>query len=203
MRSRLQPVVLAGREVQTLRSEDLLSLLCAHGTKHHWTCLKWICDIAHLIRRHPEMNWTIVREEAHQLASRRMLFLGLLLTKKLLQAPVPQEIWQWIQSDAAVESLGAQVTENLFRPPDRKISGFASAFFHLKARERLRDGIRYSLSIAIAPTVADWQFMALSPRLNFLYYLLRPIRLAANYGQKLLSHFYVGNLLERRRVSAR
>ena len=48
-----------GMDVPSLCPEDLLLVLCAHGGKHHWTYLKWICDIAHLIHRHPEMNWTL------------------------------------------------------------------------------------------------------------------------------------------------
>jgi hypothetical protein len=180
-------VSLNGKQVPVLCLEHLLLVLCAHGTKHQWVCLKWICDIAHLLLRNPQMNWTFVLGEARRLASQRMLYLGLFLARKLLQAPVPHEIWQRVQSDPAVESLGVQAARNLFRPAGRKQSGFASAAFHLRARERLRDGIRYSLSVVVAPTVADWQFLSLPPVLGFLYYLLRPVRLAIHYGRKLIS----------------
>jgi hypothetical protein len=184
---------LGGMEVPTLCPEDLLLFLCVHGAKHHWTYLKWICDIAHLIHRHPEMNWTFVREEAHRLASQRMLFLGLLVAKKLLQARLPEEVWQRIKTDATVESLAAQVTRNLFSSPNRKAGGFASALFHLRTRERLRDGVRYSLSFALVPTLADYDLVPLPRLLYFLYYVLRPMRLAGRYGQNLFSFFSVGN----------
>src|SRR6185437_5776665 len=32
--------------IATLGREDLLLLLCAHGTSHCWGSLKWICDVA-------------------------------------------------------------------------------------------------------------------------------------------------------------
>jgi hypothetical protein len=184
---------LSGKKVPSLCPEDLLLVLSAHGTKHHWICLKWICDIAYLINSHPRMDWNLVLQEAHRLASQRMLHLGLLLAEKLLQAPVPQAIRQEIQTDAVVQALGTQVIRNLLRPADTERSGFGSALFHLRARERLRDGIRYSASMVLAPTLADWESVPLPPFLYSLYYLLRPIRLAALYGQKLLSHFNVGN----------
>jgi hypothetical protein len=183
---------ISGMEVPSLCPEDLLLVLCAHGSKHHWIYLKWIGDIAHLIYRHPEINWTFVREEAHRLASQRMLFLGLLLAKKLLQAPLPDEIWQRSQTDAAVQSLGAQVTRKLFGSPEEQSEGFESVLFHWKARERVRDRVRYCLSLALAPTFGDWDSIKLPSFLSFLYYLLRPIRLTGKYGQRLFSHFTVG-----------
>jgi hypothetical protein len=58
--------------------------------------------------------------------------------------------------------------------------------FYLRARERLRDGARYGLSLALAPTVADWTTWPLAPPLTPLYYLLRPLRLACKHGRNLL-----------------
>lgn len=181
------PLCLCGKEVSSLAPEHLLLVLCAHGTKHHWVCLKWIGDLAQLVQRRREMNWEIVRREARRLAAERMLFLGLALAWKLLGAPVPPEIRQGIRKDPVVESLAAHVRRNLFRPSDRKVSGFENALFHLRTRERLRDGLRYTASIVMAPTVADWQWIALPPFLCFLYYLLRPVRLAGRYGRRLYS----------------
>jgi hypothetical protein len=186
-------VSLGGQEVPSLCPEDLLLVLCAHASKHQWECLRWICDIAYLLHRHREINWECVLREAHRLASRRMLFLGLFLAKELLRASIPQEIWQRVRTDAAVKSLAAGVIRDLFDTADRKLGGFRSAWFHLRARERLRDGIRYSTSLALTPTLADYDFQPLLPRFFILYHLIRPIRLAGRYAQKLSSRFCVGN----------
>ena len=177
-------ISLGGQEVPSFSPEDLLLVLCAHGAKHLWTCLKWICDVAQLIRAHPKMNWEQVVREAPRLAGERMLFLGLFLARDLLQAPLPEEICRRIHTDAVVKGLAAQVRQNLFR--DRPPGGFESALFHFRARERFRDGIRYSLSLAVSPTLADWVLISVPPSFSFLYYLLRPIRLVGKYGQQLL-----------------
>jgi hypothetical protein len=176
---------LGGQSVPSLSPEDLLLVLCVHGCKHLWVCLKWICDIAFLAQNHPTLNWPYVREEAHRLGSERMLLLGLGLARDLLHAPLPKDIWQKIQTDVAVKSLGAQVTRKLFLPPEKQSGGFESILFHLKARERMRDRVRYCLSLAIAPTFGDWDSVNLPSFLSFLYYVLRPVRLAGKYGRRL------------------
>jgi len=179
------PIALAGREVPGLSPEDLLLLLCAHGTKHLWIYLKWICDVAQLVRAYPALNWSRVMREARRLRSERMLFLGLQLAGDLLQAPLPEAIRERARADTVATTLAGQVRHYLFRgrPPD----GLESAVFQFRARERPRDGLRYALSLALTPTVADWRARAVPASLSFLYYLLRPIRLAGKYVRKLLS----------------
>jgi hypothetical protein len=183
-------LTLAGNSVPSLSREDLLLVLCAHGCKHLWVCLKWICDIAYVVQNHPKLNWPYVMEQARRLGSERMLLLGLSLARSLLHAPLPEEIQQRIHTDVAVKSLGAQVTRKLFLSPQRQTGGMKTVLFHVKTRERLRDRVRYCLSLAIAPTFGDWDFINLPSFLDFLYYVLRPLRLAGKYGARLLSHFY-------------
>src|SRR5437867_3029022 len=38
-----------GRELLTLALDDVLLVLCAHGAKHSWSRLGWLCDIARLL----------------------------------------------------------------------------------------------------------------------------------------------------------
>ena len=70
---------LAGGAVPTLSPEDLLLVLCVHGSKHRWERLAWICDVAELVNRHPRLDWDRVLESAAALRIRRLLDLGLRL----------------------------------------------------------------------------------------------------------------------------
>jgi hypothetical protein len=180
---------LSGQELPTLSPEDLLLVLCVHGSKHIWSCLRWICDVAALIGAHPKMNWEMVLQEAHRTGSRRMLFLGLLLASDLLRAPLPEHIRRTIHTDGAAKSLALTVSNDLFRPG--LPGGFERAWFQFRMRERRRDGVRYCISMALVPTPADWGYPRLPPSIHSLYYLLRPIRLAGKYGQGFLSYFSV------------
>ena len=192
----LYEVSLAGRMVPALPAEELLLILCAHGSKHHWERLNWICDIAELVRTHPGLDWEYVAQQADALGARRMLSVGLFLASYLLGATLPEKVSQRIQADSAIEKLAASVRKQLFRDPDgpREISdtpvgkeGFPIGLihFHLMCRERLLDRIRYCLyigSLTVTPTKKDHAFLRLPAFLSFLYYLLRPLRLAGEYG---------------------
>ncbi len=177
---RLKPMSLVGKEVLTLSPEDWLLILCAHGAKHRWEQLKWICDIAELIRVQEALDWGLVTEQAMSLGVARMLFLGLVLARDLLGAALPGEVVRRARADPVVESLAAQIRAQLFSKPEIPSTLGEMSLFHLRARERFRDRLRYCLRLAVTPTVGDWQFVPL-PRPFFpLYYLLRPIRLAAD-----------------------
>ena len=67
-----------------LAPEDSLLILCVHANKHQWSRLGWICDIAEMLRSHPDLNWPVVMEQARMLRSERMLLLGLLLARESL-----------------------------------------------------------------------------------------------------------------------
>ena len=179
---RLEPKLLGGREVLTFSPEDLLLILCVHGAKHLWARLAWICDIAEIIRAHWAIDWARVVDQASELRSERILFLGLFLANALLGADLPEEVMRRIQADPMVHSLGRKVRKRLFMDADHPPGSLESCFFHLKARERLWDGARTCLGMAIIPTVEEWIRMPLPPSLSPLLYLFRPMRLIGKYG---------------------
>lgn len=182
----LEPLSLGGKEVLTLSPEDLFLSLCVHGAKHCWERLGWICDIAELIRVFQGINWGRIMEQANILGCERMLFLGLFLASDLLGTVLPEEVWQKVQSDPKVKSLAAQVRAQLFQDASGPPGILANSLFHLRARERLGDRVRYCLGFAMTPTAGDLALLPLPAALFPLYYLLRPIRLAGKYGLKLM-----------------
>ena len=190
---RLVPISLNGEEVLTLFPDDLLLILCIHGAKHLWERLGWICDVAQLIRVHHGIEWERVMELAGSLGIKRMFFLGLFLASNLLGATLPEEVMQRVEADPAVKRLAAQVRERLFRETHSLPGIFKRNIFLLKARERIGDRIRYCVHKAVTPNPADWSFLPLPASLFPLYYLLRPIRLARNYGLGALRQIYKGN----------
>src|SRR5262249_51881104 len=76
---RLARVSLAGKSVPTLSSADALLVACAHGCKHVWQRLAWVCDVAEWLRVHEGVSWGPLFEQARQLGGERMLLLGLFL----------------------------------------------------------------------------------------------------------------------------
>jgi Uncharacterised nucleotidyltransferase len=185
---RLHRVPLGGSDVPTFSPEDLLLILCVHGSKNAWERLKYICDVAELIRTHRDMDWRRVVERAGRLGSQRMLFVGLLLARDLLEMPLPDEVSRKAHADPAVEALVRGIGERLFQRIDHSPRRFVEMPFrpiHMKMRERLRDKVRYLVRLAMTHTVGDWMALPLPKPFFFLYYVLRPIRLARNHGRRL------------------
>jgi hypothetical protein len=176
---------LPGAEVPSLAAEDLLLLLCAHGAKHRWERLLWVCDVAELLRSCPELDWEALWRRGRQLHMGRMLCLGLFLAAQTLQAPLPDAFARHVGSEPGVASLARQVCERLEREPGDPESTLGRCWFYLRVRERPADGVRYVLNLALAPTSADWVRHALPAPLGWLYYLLRPLRLAGKYAARL------------------
>lgn len=186
----LETVSLAGVRVRTLRVEDLLLYLCMHGSRHGWGRLLWICDIAEIVRQHSEIDWQRITEKARALGCERMLGLGLLLARDLLDAKLPEESWQKISVDESVKSLATQVGELLFTAsnPSSAISYWND--LHLRVRERLSDRMRLRLyyyrrylRLALVPNERDRAIVPLPHFLFSLYYVLRPLRLIKSFGR--------------------
>lgn len=142
---RCERLSLGSATVATLSPEDLLLVLCVHGSKHCWSRLQWICDVARLVRVHPTMDWGRVMEQARTSGGQRMLSLGLVLAKDLLGTPVPQEIEQKVQHDPLTTRLARQVRRRLFEGSPIVPGIRETMLFHLQVMERVQDRISYGV----------------------------------------------------------
>jgi hypothetical protein len=179
--------------VLSLAPEDLLLLLCVHGGKHCWCQLNWICDVAELLRAHPELDWDQVLEQARTRGGMRMLLLGLRLARDLLEAPVPDEVSEKIAADRKLEWLSGKAWKWLFgdTPCSSKYEMWS---FYLAMRERWRDRARYYLYLAylaVTPTATDQAMVSLPRSVSALYYLTRPFRLAGQIAWAPLKRFFL------------
>jgi hypothetical protein len=182
---RAGPVLVQGREVATLAPEDLLLFLCAHGAKHLWGRLLWICDIAELIRTYPALDWVALARQAQVLRSGRLFRLGLRLAHAVLGAPLPSPLAREVRGDRRVAALAARRRRRLFREVPDERSYVETGLFQLQARDRWHDAVGYLLHEQLAPDQFDWASLALPPRLDFLYYLWRPLRRLWRLGRRL------------------
>jgi hypothetical protein len=116
-----------------------------------------------------------------------MVRLALVLAHEFLDAPVPECVMDDAFSDPMIPKLVEQVTRRLLRATDETPSGTESILFHFRARERLRDAVRYGLSLALEPTVVDWKACELPGWLGWMYFVMRPVRLARKYSRGLFA----------------
>jgi hypothetical protein len=106
-------VAFENRTVPGLAPEDLLIVLCVHGSKHAWEQLKWVCDVAELIRSHPDLDWNQIFVHASNWRCRRMLYLGLTVAHLMLNAPLPAAVLERLEADVEVMALAHRMPAGL------------------------------------------------------------------------------------------
>lgn len=172
-----------GRQVPSLCPETLLLYLCVHGTKHLWSRLQWLGDLARLVAIPP--NWAGVSKLAAEAGCERPLLLGLLLARDLLDAPVPEEIVAQARAQPIVQTRANQVSHRLMRIPPVEPQGAEFTTFNAGMAERTRDKLRHYAALFKAPTDKELELFPLPEPLFFLYYPLRTVRLVLKYAQQL------------------
>lgn len=196
---RLESVTIGGVGVMAPSRVDMLLFLCAHGAKHCWERLKWVCDVARLINCTPDLDWQDVHRRAQQMRIERVFLLGIQLASDLIGCCVPETLLQAATANHSVSALTADVRRQLFRglpssngargknkaeavsiggPPNLTL--LRNARFQLRLHERVLEKVRYIVANLFVPTAGEWQIIALPGALTPLYYLLRPIRLLEN-----------------------
>ncbi len=179
---RLQTVSLGGVDLQTFSIEDTLVLLAVHGTKHFWSRLGWICDIAELTQVSQGVDWDLAENVADGMGCRRMWLLALSLAADLLEAPLCPEISQKIDCDRGVAALHRQVKSSLFgaNPTSRSLP--KRLRFRVQSHEKLADSVRLLARTATRPTEDDFRAVPLPEWAWPLYRVVRPLRLLCSHG---------------------
>lgn len=173
--------LLLGKTINTFAPEELVLLLCMHGSRHSWERLGFVVDLAELFRRFIGLDGTALLAEAARSRSQRMLGLGLWLAYNLFEAPLPATLQTWLQADRTAVGLADRLIPRLFGRQRWQPSSLERLAFRLHLFDRRRDRWRYGLSMLTAPTAIEWQRWPLPARLHGLYRLLRPLRLAGKY----------------------
>lgn len=168
-------VILAGARVPSISPEINLLALCMHGSKHIWSRLLWICDVAQLIASVPDLDWIMIVEESKRTGLERTLALGVLLAHRIGGAVVPEIMLKRFVSDSTACRLAEHIEKTLFTAPGTPPEGGVPYNIKLLG---LRDRAKFFLSPAfLRPNERDRAAIALPPSLEVLYYAVRPIRI--------------------------
>ncbi len=172
---RRRTAILAGAEVPNMSPETTLLMLCMHGSKHVWSRLIWICDVAQLLISEPDLDWKEVIREANQLGLWRSLALGVLLAHRFADAEVPLAVLRSFESNNTACSLTQYIFENLFDAPGSAPAGGVPYYIKLLG---FQDRVRLLMSPDfLRPNEHDRAVLPLRKSLSPLYYLIRPFRL--------------------------
>jgi len=183
---RLQTIKVGKHALRTFSNEDLLLFLCVHGAKHLWSRLEWICAVAELVRNSEGIDWTTVVELAKKSHGLRRLLLGLMLARDLQpELDIPGPVFAAVPDCESLQRCAERLRERIFEIKSEKENQTGIFLFHLIAMDRKLDAFIGLLRSMLLPTVSDWRFVTLPDALYPLYYVLRPLRLAAEYSAAL------------------
>ncbi|MCA9498685.1 MAG: nucleotidyltransferase family protein [Nitrospirales bacterium] len=183
-RASLVPISMTGMSIFIFSPEVVLLILCVHGSKHLWTKLQWLCDVAELLRAYPKLDWERVNAYARRFGSQRMLAVAGLFAHDLLGTTLSTDVLERMKQDKVAQLLVGQLRSQLFMAGDTIPGAVEPSFFYLQMRERWRNQARYVFRLCVArdPIITGRASRSLPVSLTFLYYLLWPILLIGKYG---------------------
>jgi Uncharacterised nucleotidyltransferase len=171
---RRRTVLLAGAEVPNLDPVSSLLVLCMHGSKHVWSRLIWVCDVAKLLESEPGMDWDRAQQEAKRVGLWRCLALGALLARRIGGAEIPSATLRTFESSRTVRELADFLDANLFAAPPKMPPGWIPYNLRILGFQDLI-GVVLSSGI-LRPNARDRAVVRLPKALEPLYYLIRPFR---------------------------
>ncbi|MDB2262059.1 nucleotidyltransferase family protein [Halorubrum ezzemoulense] len=168
-------VSLAGESVPALSPEDRVVLLLAHGTKHGWCRLSWVCDVALLLQQ--DIQWNDIIDRAAQYGWKTAVLLGIAVAAELAEIDVPRSVRRQISADPRA-NIGSAILCALFSAdPTGDRLDLDPLTIILLLNNTPRDSLREAFNKAVSPWPSDYQWISLPQKLYPLYYLVRPIRI--------------------------
>ncbi len=166
---------LAGTVVPQLDAVSELLVLCMHGSKHAWSRLVWICDVAKLLESESGLDWDFTRREAKRVGLLHCFALGVLLAHRMVGADVPAKVLKDFEAIRGVLRLVEFLSEHVAEEPGRTPEGPVPYNIHLLG---FQDRLRFLVSLDfLRPNDHDLAVVKLPRALAPLYYLIRPVRL--------------------------
>jgi len=185
VKDHIEQVEINKRSILNLGPEILLCYLCLHGTKHRWLFLDSVCCVSELIRAR-DIDWHLTLKFAKRIHCTTVLLLGLYLARDLLGTRLPEHISQKMAQNKKLKSLAGKVDKGLFfNYMDTMTTSEKFDPFLVQVKDGFLDKIWYCLKVLFIPSKEDLRVFPLPESLSFIRYMLRPLRLVAEYNKRI------------------
>lgn len=174
--AQLEPFTIGGASVPTIGGLNLALLLAGHGTKEAWRSLDWICDIAMLVDRCPDLDWSEIHQHARRRRCGDAVLLACTLADRLLGTPLPGPLAKPLAASARVPRLAGALIEELRQ--GRSPAQLRERVTDLDLCETRGARLKAVLTLALACTAGDYAALPLPQPMWPLYHAIRPFRLA-------------------------
>ena len=177
-------------DVPVLCREDLFSALCQHGTRHRWAQLKWLFDVAELLRPATTMDWSRVEDVMKKYPMARVpASLAAVLAREFLGIHVRADVAKILEPGKRTRAVGRAICDEFLARGQTNGSAH-DTLLGLEQRPLIRakymaiEAVRYPVrEILFTITEKDLQFVRLPEKLWLLYFFIRPFRLMVQHGR--------------------
>ena len=185
-------VRIAGVEVPVIAPSRLLLFLCAHGAKHEWSRVRWVCDIAQLVAALDSRQVLTAMSLAQTAHARRLLAVGLTLANRILGQDLSHFPGEALTAGGDVRGVVDSVRSRLRLSEtneeerrerswvERADPGARSLLFWARSRERWVDRAASIARVIFVPNEKD-------EKMGSLAWITRPLRLAMKAARGLIS----------------
>ena len=178
-------IELMGTDIDILSDENLIIMLSVHGGKHLWCQLNWILDFAMALKS-DEIDWERALNRLEKMGATTMFLSGLEACDELLGMTPPEKITGLPYLRNSLKKLNKNSNSSLyFGKPLHGIFDYHLPY--LLSMDNQKDRLRYIYELLMKPTPNEWSLIELPRVFGFLYYILRPLRLASKAIKSTLS----------------
>jgi hypothetical protein len=110
-----ETIDLAGAAVRVMRPDRQCLALCVHGATHHWERLSWLAEIAEIVQRWPDLDWSAVVAQARAIGFTRQLAAAALLVRDVFGVAPPDPVVP-LTGDAGAARLATRIARHLAQP---------------------------------------------------------------------------------------
>lgn len=176
--SRSEEITMNNGRFRTLNAVDDALFLVLHAARHDWEALRWLMDIAELLRSLTVEQWQAIEARAAEWRVQRKWLTCVALCERHLALRRPEGPTG--NEDPHVQSIVDEVTRRWNRgaPDAPRPVDFPWRTLFYRSLEWPADRRRLLYEWVAKPSASDWDFCSLPQSLWHLYLFLRPLRAA-------------------------
>lgn len=171
-------LVLSGQTINVLAADDEFIYLLRHGSIHGYNRLRWLCDIAEIIKSN-QLDWSEIVKRAAQLDIMEALVQAVILCDRLLGIAIPEALLEPAASNNLGQKLAAMTIPFIIEPDEKAIEAGECLDLYFRKYTLLRSkGIKAKwgyLMTRFYPGLIDYEAIDFNDRFFFMYYLTRPL----------------------------
>jgi hypothetical protein len=171
---RVGSLEVGGRKVLIFDPQDLLLMLCLHGAADGFYPLRRVCDVLHALGACGKLDGDEIVERAEAFGCTRAFLTGMGLANAIFACRLPEEVRRRVQRDRWAQLAIRHVLKGLFVDCNHRTWNFLALLM-------LASGLRNRLRLVgqlLEPGPADHSMFEVPSGFNWIYYIIRPLRLA-------------------------